>query len=228
MLVKLSESNEKIIEELEIAINNLNEYYLKAKELEKILQFKDAAQKKYKFITGGLGKFSFYFLTIFLLGFIIDFIPMYLGKFYFVIVGVIALVLGHYDPIYKKLLNYYSKNIERLNEKIKKADLKIKRTNEELILIKENATYIYTLLPERYANTYAAKKLIEYIRTFRADNLKEAIKLYENEEAEKNKEALREQRRKEENARKAVAGIVVFSLFTFLTCFMLTTFAMDD
>ena len=213
MLIELSEENKKIIGQLETAVEKLNVYYQKTNELEKLLQFKAACQKKYNFFIKGWGKFIFYLICVYLLGNVFGFVPSLLGKLFLPAVLIITIVLYVKDPIYKKLLKYYNKNLERLEEQIKKADAKFERLKNELITAKEEANYIYTLLPEKYANTYAANKLIEYLKTFRADSLKEAIKLYETEESEKNAEAARNKAAKDATAKKALAGVAVFSVF---------------
>ncbi|MCI2773878.1 hypothetical protein [Staphylococcus petrasii] len=48
---------------------------------------------------------------------------------------------------------------------------------------------MYQRIPEKYTNSYAAAKMYEYFITFRADNLKEAINLFELEEHQARLEA---------------------------------------
>lgn len=127
MLIELSEENKKIIEQLETAVQKLNVYYQKTNELEKLLQFKDTYQKKYNFFTKSWGKFIFYLICVYLLGNVFRFVPSLLGKLFLYAVLIIAIVLYAKDPIYKKLLKYYSKNLERLKEQVKKADFKFDR-----------------------------------------------------------------------------------------------------
>lgn len=69
--------------------------------------------------------------------------------------------------------NHFTSSINRINEanKVK---------NEVATVL--NEIDIYKRIPEKYCNAYAASKMYDYFLTYRADNIKEAINLFELEE----------------------------------------------
>ncbi|WP_210135425.1 hypothetical protein [Staphylococcus sp. GDX8P80P] len=76
--------------------------------------------------------------------------------------------------------NHFTSSINRINEanKVK---------NEVATVL--NDIDIYKRIPEKYCNAYAAAKMYDYFLTYRADNLKEAINLFELEEHQSRLEA---------------------------------------
>lgn len=86
--------------------------------------------------------------------------------------------LNKKEKLLKK--NSFSNSIARIEEATK-----VK--NEVATVL--NEIDIYKRIPEKYCNAYAAAKMYDYFLTFRVDNLKEAINLFELEEHQSRLEA---------------------------------------
>lgn len=99
---------------------------------------------------------------------------------------IVALVGSIYFCKKKNFIGNAEKQHEEMKEQLEVEAAKVEAVRKETAqviydFIEPHYDWITGILPERYAYTYCVEKLRDYLFLGRADNLKEAINLYENE-----------------------------------------------
>lgn len=174
---------QELVKEFDKMLPILRELETKNNELERVQNRMNSLVNQYNQPVNPLIKWGIPIMICYFSTMIIGFLLGWLLKYLAVIVG---LVVGIFICKKKNLIgNADKQNAERqqqLEIEAAKVEVVRKNTAQEIYdFLQPYYEWMTSIIPERYAYTYCVEKLREYLVLGRADNLKEAINLYETE-----------------------------------------------